>query len=52
MGDQGKLALNVDYPYSSIAEWIDLEKLGLLIIAEAVRMLQEKNYLPDVTGVF
>jgi len=44
--------LNVEYAYSSIAEWIDLERLGLLIIAEAIRMLQERNYLPDVSGVF
>lgn len=52
MVDKKNLALNVDYAYSSIAEWIDLEKLGLLIVIETIRMLQEKNYLPDVSGVF
>lgn len=52
MEDQTNFVLNVEYAYSSIAEWIDLERLGLLIIAEAIRMLQERNYLPDVSGVF
>lgn len=52
MGDQKNFALNVDYPYSSIAEWIDLEKLGILIVVETQRILQERNYLPDVSGVF
>lgn len=52
MEDQKNFALNVDYPYSSIAEWIDLEKLGILIVVETQRILQERNYLPDVSGVF